>query len=131
MSRAKRQVECVAFMLIKEGQVLAEKRKQTKKADPGATALPGGHIENGESPKDALLRETYEELGIVPGSMRFICTLFHETEEFQRIHYFAVEAWHGAIESHEAEYLLWIPVTEPHRLDIDPDRVALRLAARL
>ena len=35
-------LDCVAFILIKGDQVLAEKRKLTKQIDPGAIALPGG-----------------------------------------------------------------------------------------
>ncbi len=31
---------------------------------PGAIALSGGHIEEGESPEDALHREVYEETGV-------------------------------------------------------------------
>ena len=40
-------LDCVAFVLIKGDQVLAEKRKSTKQTDPGAVALPGGHGEKG------------------------------------------------------------------------------------
>jgi 8-oxo-dGTP pyrophosphatase MutT (NUDIX family) len=56
--------EGIAFLLIKGNTVLAEKRKLTKKVMPGAIALPSGHLEEGESPEDALQREVSEELGI-------------------------------------------------------------------
>ncbi len=42
MDQHQRLLDCVAFMLIKNHQVLAEKRKPTKKVVPGALALPGG-----------------------------------------------------------------------------------------
>jgi len=59
-------VECIAFMLVQGGQVLAEKRKPTKRVVPGAIALPGGHIEPQESPEEALYREMQEEVGDYP-----------------------------------------------------------------
>ena len=117
--------DCVAFILIKGDRVLAEKRKLTKQIDPGAIALPGGHMENGESPEEALYRESREELGIVPCSIKYICTLLHRAQELQRIHYFAVEVWEGNIENNEAESLRWVPIAESKEFDIDVDRIAM------
>jgi 8-oxo-dGTP diphosphatase len=117
--------DCVAFILIKGDQVLAEKRKLTKQIDPGAIALPGGRLENGESPEQALYRESHEELGIVPCSIKYICTLLHRAQEFQRIHYFAIEVWEGTIENNEAESLRWVPIAESKEFDIDVDRIAM------
>ena len=118
-------LDCVAFILIKGDQVLAEKRKLTKQIDPGAIALPGGHVESGESPEEALYRESLEELGIVPCSIKYVCTLLHRAQELQRIHHFAVEAWEGKIENNEAESLRWVPITESKEFDIDVDRIAM------
>ena len=73
--------ECIAFLLIKGNTVLAEKRKLTKKVVPGVIALPGGHLEEGESPEEALLREVSEELGIVPTERYYVCTLLYRSQE--------------------------------------------------
>lgn len=59
-------VECIAFMLMKDDQVLAEKRECTKRVVPGAVALPGGHIKATKRPREALCPEVQEEMGIVP-----------------------------------------------------------------
>jgi|RhiMetStandDraft_8_1073273.scaffolds.fasta_scaffold21409_1 mutator protein MutT len=124
-------LDCIAFMLIKNQQVLVEKRKLTKKVVPGALALPGGHIEVGEAPEDALRRELREELDIRPTSMTYVCTLLHRAQEFRRLHYFVVEDWQGEISNREAEALLWMPLEQVQKLDLDVDRVAISEYIRL
>jgi 8-oxo-dGTP diphosphatase len=113
-------------MLIAYGRVLAEQRKLTKSLVPGAVALPGGHMEGDEAPADALERELREELGIVAHRVAYVCSLLHRAEELRKIHYFAIESWEGEILNLEAEALLWVALDEPHRLDLDIDRVAVR-----
>ena len=120
-----RPVECVAFMLIQGNHVLAEQRKRTKQVMPGAVALPGGHLEAGEKPDEALRREVQEELGIVPIDVVYVCTLLHRSQEFRKLHYFAVTRWQGEMQPHEAEAVLWIPLNALSPLDLDVDRMAV------
>jgi len=118
--------ECIAFLLIQDNHVLAEKRKLTKKVVPGAIALPGGHMEHGESPQDALYRELREELSLVPSDITYVCTLLHRSQEFRKLHYFAVHHWEGAMTHNEAEALLWVPCDALDTFDLDVDRIAIR-----
>jgi 8-oxo-dGTP diphosphatase len=117
--------ECIAFLLIRGNTVLAEKRKLTKQVMPGAIALPGGHLEAGESPQEALLREVSEELGIVPTDRYYVCTLLHRSQEFRKLHYFAIHQWEGEITHHEAEAVLWVPFDALETFDLDVDRIAM------
>ena len=123
--------ECVACLLIKDRAILAEKRRATKTLAPGATAIPGGHVENGERLEQALERELQEELGIAPLDIRYVCTLLHRAEELRRLHYFAVEAWEGEIQNREAEALLWVRLDAPSLLDLDVDRTAVSEYVRM
>jgi 8-oxo-dGTP diphosphatase len=118
-------IECVAALVLKESTVLAEERKPTKRVVPGAVALPGGHVEPGESAEAALRRELKEELGIAPLEVRYVCTLLHRSAEFRKLHYFAVLRWEGAVENHEAASLRWVPLTASHNLDLEVDQLAL------
>ena len=118
-------LECVACLLVVDGRVLAEKRLPTKTLAPGAVAIPGGHVEAGEGLEETIRREAREELGIVVGETRYVCTLLHRAEELRRIHYYAVLGWEGTITNHEAASLLWLPVHELGRLDFDIDRIAV------
>jgi 8-oxo-dGTP diphosphatase len=118
-------IECVAFMLIQGNQVLAEKRKRTKQVLPGAVALPGGHLEAGEQPDEALRRELQAELGIVPIDVVYVCTLLHRSQQFRKLHYFAVTTWQGEMQPHEAEALRWIPFHALSALELDVDRMAV------
>ena len=118
-------VECVAVLLIKEHCVLAEKRKSTKQIVPGVVALPGGHLEPGEQPAEGLRREVQEELGIVPTDIVYVCTLLHRSQEFRKLHYFAVTRWQGTMQPHEAESVRWISLDALSLLDLDVDRTAV------
>jgi 8-oxo-dGTP diphosphatase len=118
-------LECVAAIVLKEATVLAEERKPTKRVMPGAVALPGGHVEPGEGIEHALRRELMEELGITPLEVQYVCTLLHRSAEFRRLHYFAIPQWEGRMENHEATSLRWVPLTAPHDLDLEVDRLAV------
>jgi 8-oxo-dGTP pyrophosphatase MutT (NUDIX family) len=74
-------------------------------------AIPGGHIDPGERPGQALIREAREELGI--------------------LHYYAVRSWEGDIVPEEAEGVLWLPLDAVQRLDFDVDRTAVNEYQRL
>ena len=126
MVNAMRLVECIAFMLIRDGQILAEKRKPTKRVVPGAVALPGGHIEARESPEEALYREMQEEVGLMPIETAYVCTLLHRAQEFRKLHYFAVTRWEGEMIPQEAESVVWIPLNALETLDLDVDKIAVQ-----
>jgi len=54
----------VAGLLVQDNRVLLGHRSASKEWFPSVWDLPGGHIEDGETPGEALQRELREELGI-------------------------------------------------------------------
>ena len=119
-------IDCVAFMLIRDGALLAERRKLTRKLAPGVLSIPGGHVEPGEAFEAALRREAREELSIELGPSAFVCSLLHRAEEVRKLHYYAVTSWQGEIQCREASSLHWIALADVVRLDLEVDRTALR-----
>ncbi len=64
-----------------QGQVYLQHRPEWKTVQPGKwdTAV-GGHMGVDESPVQALLRETAEEIGIVPSHASFLLRYVHESD---------------------------------------------------
>ncbi len=60
----------VAVIIERNGQVLLVKRKNAHGA--GTWAVPGGHLEFGETPEECAMRETLEEVGIEIDDIRFV-----------------------------------------------------------
>lgn len=121
---------CVSFLLIEDDRILLEKRALTKESDPGLVAIPGGHIEKGESQEEALYREIEEELKVEALSSTYLCSLYHPTTELQLIHYYVISSWHGDIEAIEADEVFWQPIRKCD-LDIAADNIALKEYLRL
>lgn len=61
-------------VLIKQGKkILLLKRSQKVSHGRGEWALPGGHLEFGETLEEAAFREVKEETGLKIGQLKFFC----------------------------------------------------------
>jgi len=67
----------IGVIVVKDGRILGGIR-----SDNGQCCGPGGHIEDGETPAAAAIRETQEEFGITPTSLRFLGQLEGLGEEY-------------------------------------------------
>lgn len=122
---------CVSFLLIRDEKILLEKRALSKVSDPGLIAIPGGHMEEGETQEQTLQREIYEELGISSLSHYFLCSLYHQTTtELQLIHYYVVRDWQGEINAFEADEVFWSDLIDV-QISIAADCTALQEYTRL
>lgn len=57
---------CKVLLFDPDGNLLLLKRTDDAPYDPGVYCLPGGHIDPGEEPEAAALRECEEEIGYRP-----------------------------------------------------------------
>lgn len=56
----------VGALLFSADRVLLGRRHPDRASHPGVWDMPGGHVDAGERPWDALARELREEIGITP-----------------------------------------------------------------
>lgn len=75
---------------------------------PGYWEFPGGKVEPGESPRQALIRELHEELGLRVQTAWPWITREHQYEHAHvRLHFFRVPHWSGEITDHIHSALSW------------------------
>jgi len=91
---------CVASYLIlkNKDKVLLSLRGNTGYKD-GYWGLVSGHVEKGESAKQAIIREAHEEAGLIldPKNLKFI-TIMHRKSERENIDiFFEADKWQGEI----------------------------------
>lgn len=72
-------------ILEHNNRVLIAKRSASKKIAPGKYHLPGGHVEFGETPNKAIVREFSEEFGITVGAGRFFQTFSYTTNDVHTV----------------------------------------------
>jgi len=111
-------------LVVRGGRVLLGRRTSTIRF-AGMWDAFGGHIETGESPRDALDRELREELGIRVTRPEFL-EVYEDIDptsgETFRHHLFLVTAWDGEprIVAPEHSEIRWFRPDEVASLDLMP-----------
>jgi 8-oxo-dGTP diphosphatase len=110
----------VACALIDaDGRVLIAERPPGK-ALAGLWEFPGGKLERNERPEEALIRELYEELGIVVREACLAPLTFasHRYPEFHLLMpLYVCRRWEGTVTAREGQRLAWV---RPNRLRDHP-----------
>lgn len=86
-----------------DGRWLLIRRGLQLQAAPGAVAFPGGAIEIGESPREAVIREAHEELGIA-------------VEPLEQV-------WHHCFDNRPLRLFGWL--VSPRSWNITPDAIEI------
>ncbi len=102
-----KRIEVVAAMVLHDGRVLATQRGKGEFKD--GWEFPGGKIEPGETPREALVREIREELDmdVTPGEL--VLTVEHDYPAFHlTMHCFLCTIARGAVRLTEHEAARWL-----------------------
>ncbi len=88
----------VHLFLIKDNQILLAKRANTGFGD-GLYGIPQGHIEAGESPTQAMIREAQEEIGveILPQDLKMVLNVYSKIELTYSCWFFTTKKYSGEI----------------------------------
>jgi 8-oxo-dGTP diphosphatase len=114
----------VAALILKNDQILACQRTRHQSM-PLKWEFPGGKIEEGEQPRDALRRELEEELGIEATVGNEVARIHHEypTGAAVELRFFEVHNYQGEVENRIFREIRWVERSELPRLDfLEADR---------
>lgn len=96
-----------AVLLRPDGQVLVAQRPRGR-AYAGYWEFPGGKLEPGETPLDALVRELHEELGIhVVRAAPWLVQYFTYPHANVELNFFRVFEWNGELHGHDGQAFAW------------------------
>jgi 8-oxo-dGTP pyrophosphatase MutT (NUDIX family) len=100
--------------------------------------LPKGHVEAGEDPRDAAVREVREETGLVGkpltklGAISYWFAVKRErVRYFKRVHFYLLTYLEGSTRAHdhEVEHAAWLPLSKAiARISYENERKILRKA---
>ena len=111
MSKERNKTVPASYLLLRKGKEILLMRRKGSGYYDGWYSVPAGHVEAGELPMDALMREIKEELSIIldKDDIRLIHTMYrtkHDETGDRVDFFFAATKWAGEITN-----------TEPHKCD--------------
>lgn len=114
-------IEVSAGIVVSNGMILCTRKGESRYAYLSHRyEFPGGKVESGETPVDALIREFKEELraDVLEESITALVPVEYDYPDFSvRIHPFIIHADNLRIELTEHESSIWLPVDELRDVD--------------
>jgi 8-oxo-dGTP diphosphatase len=108
----------VAGLILQNGKLLVCQRTRHQTM-PLKWEFPGGKIEEGEQPRDALRRELEEELGILATIGDEVARIQHEYPNgaMVELRFFAVREYRGELENRIFRDVQWAKATDLPNFD--------------
>jgi 8-oxo-dGTP diphosphatase len=118
-----------AALIDASGRVLLTQRPQHKQLG-GLWEFPGGKVESGEAPEDALIRELKEELALTvePDALDPYAFASHAYPDFHLLMpLYIVSRWRGEprLDPNAAQAMAWVQTRDLRNFEMPPADVAL------
>ena len=109
------------------GKVVLQYRSPDRYKKWSGYAFPGGHIEEGESLAESVIREVYEETGLTIADPKLVAVKDWEPEEGGRYIVFCYKAteFTGQLRSSEEGEVSWVEKDQLEKLDLSYDMLPL------
>jgi mutator protein MutT len=115
----------VALILEKDNKFLVEKRLKKGTTDM-EIVFPGGRVEEGETPEQAIIREAREELNIRIYNLKLVFSDFVHQRDGKKISWFHTNKFSGEIIKKTADELKWISPSKHNLLSYQNSQQALK-----
>ena len=129
MSRTTPTILCNLCMVedLENGKVILQYRSPERYKKWSGYAFPGGHIEEGESLAESVIREVYEETGLTIAAPKLVAVKDWEPDEGTRYIVFCYKAteFTGQLRSSEEGEVSWVPKDQLEKLDLSYDMLPL------
>lgn len=95
----------VMFLIYKDGKFLVEERIREDSSHKGFFIIPAGHVDEGETPEQTVLREPNEEHGITPTDYVLLDTFENMSlgGDFLLVHAYLIKNYVGEVTNKEPE----------------------------
>ena len=129
MSRTTHTILCNLCMVedLENGKVVLQYRSPERYKKWSGYAFPGGHIEEGESLAESVIREVYEETGLTIAAPKLVAVKDWEPDEGGRYIVFCYKAteFTGQLRSSEEGEVSWVEKDQLEKLDLSYDMLPL------
>ena len=116
----RKEVDVAAGIIFKNKQILIAQRKKTDKLGL-LWEIPGGKIEEKESPEECLRRELKEELDINSKVGSLFCISKHNYPDFKiNLMAYLVDSHQGELKVNDHEQIKWASISELKEYEFAP-----------
>lgn len=113
MKQNRYKIKIASYLILKkDNKILLSRRFNTNWAD-GMYSLPAGHIDEGETPLETIIREAKEEVDVLISPLNTRIVHIHFQRDVYVDFYFETTEWTGKIKINEpfkCDKIIWVKV---------------------